>query len=229
LNKKKLFILPFAGRNKFSFKEFHKFLESDFNIVSLELPGRGERFSENLITDMDTALNDLFTQIQNKLDCSYYIYGHSLGGLFAYLLTLKIEEKNLATPKKIIISGRAHPTKNPTSLKHTLPKTEFATHLRTLGGIPEDFFKHPELFDLFEPVLRADYKLVESFNHQENKKLSTKLSILYGSNESFSISEAKKWREFSSHESFHFQKFDGNHFFIYNHIEAICKIIRGTE
>ena len=49
--KPQLFLLHFAGGNKYSFNFLKKYLESAFELVSIELPGRGDRMSEKLITD----------------------------------------------------------------------------------------------------------------------------------------------------------------------------------
>jgi surfactin synthase thioesterase subunit len=228
VRKKVLFTLPFAGGNKFSFREYDTFLKDDFDIYPLELPGRGERFSEELITDIYLARDDLFKQIEDHLDRDYVIYGHSLGGLLAYLLTLLIEEKNLKKPLKLVISGRANPSVRPKTIKHTLAKDIFIDNLKKLGGMPSSFFKHPELFELFEPILRADFQVLECFDFHEKQKLNTKLSILYGDDELFSSEEAIAWSGFTEYTPFECREFKGNHFFIYNHIQSICEIIKET-
>lgn len=224
--KNTLFTIPFAGGNKYSFNEYDRFLKDTFNIYHLELPGHGKRFSEDLLRDIYTIRDDLFKQIEDKIYGDYVIYGHSLGGLLSYLLNLLIEDKKLNKPLKLIISGCASPTMKPTTVIHTLSKDDFEKHLRDLGGMPSDFFNHPELFELFEPILRADYTVAECFDYKEDRKVDTKLSILYGEDEEFSLKEALKWKEFTYHSPLEFKQFKGNHFFIYNHTESICKIIK---
>lgn len=224
--KKILFTLPFAGGNKFSFREYDAYLKDDFEIYALELPGRGERFSEDLLIDIYDAVEDLFKQIEDKLNGDYVIYGHSLGGLLAYLLTLYIEEKNLNKPLKLVISGRANPAMKPKTIKHTLSHDAFIHNLKDLGGMPSNFFEHPELFDLFEPILRADYQVAECFHFSEKRKVDTKVSVLYGKDESFSLVEALDWKTFTHHTPLDFQQFEGDHFFIFNHIKAVCEIIK---
>ncbi|CAA6801258.1 MAG: Surfactin synthase thioesterase subunit [uncultured Sulfurovum sp.] len=228
VHKKILFTIPFAGGNKFSFKAYETFLKNDFDIYPLELPGRGDRFSENLMTDIYSVRDDLFNQMKDYLDRDYIIYGHSLGGLLSYLVTLLIEEKNLKKPLHLIISGRANPSMKAKVIRHTLTKVNFINNLKNLGGMPSDFFKHPDLFDIFEPILRADFKISECFYLEENKKVYTKLSILYGDNDSFNLKEARAWENFTYHKPITLQKFKGNHFFIYKHVESICNLIKAS-
>ena len=227
-SKKVIFTIPYAGGNKFSFKKYDLFLKNSFDIYHLELAGRGERFSEDLITDIYEVVDDLFNQIKDNIYGEYILYGHSLGGLLGYLLILILEEKGLPIPSNFIVSGRANPAMKPPLIRYNLPKDNFIRSLKQLGGMPSEFFNHPELFDLFEPILRADFELVEKFDFIENRKINSKISVLYGKDESFSRNEAKKWKNFS-YQNIDFHKFNGGHFFIFDHIEEICKIIKNDK
>ena len=225
-DKTALFTIPFAGGNRFSFNRFNRYLEDDFDIYHLELAGRGERISEGLMSDIYEIRDDLFRQIMDKANGDYIIYGHSLGGLLGYLLILLLEEKGLPRPLRFIVSGRANPCMRPPYIRYNLAKDDFIKSLKKLGGMPSEFFNHSELFNFFEPILRADFEAVEKFDFSETRKIGTKISVLYGKDESFSLTDAMRWRDFTTHNSIEFYEFQGDHFFIYNHIETICKIIR---
>ena len=64
LNKKnKIIAIPFAGGNRFSFKILEKYVPQDFDWITLESPGRGNRFSEKLLDNIDET-GDFVEQIQ---------------------------------------------------------------------------------------------------------------------------------------------------------------------
>jgi len=220
-----LFTIPFAGGNSFSFKKFDPYLNDDFNIHHLELSGRGKRISYELMSNIYEIRDDLFEQIKDKLDDEYIIYGHSLGGLLGYLLVLLLEDRGLRKPLRFVVSGRSNPAMKPADIRHNLPKDKFVRSLKELGGMPSDFFDHPELFDFFEPILRADFEAIEGFDFSEDRKLETSISVLYGKGESFSKKEAKKWKNFSFQKT-KFYSFKGGHFFIFDHIADICDILK---
>lgn len=223
--RKTIFTIPFAGGNRYAFKSFDRYLESDFILHPLELAGRGNRITEDLMSDLSKIIDDLFSQIRDNLGDEYIIYGHSMGGLLAYLLTIKIEEKNLLVPSSIIISGRAYPTMRPKQIRHNLSKDKFKETLMELNGTPKEILEHPELFEFFEPILRSDFKAIESYHFEQDKKLNTKISILYGKEEkSFKKKEAKRWQEFTS-VPIDFYQFDGGHFFIFDDIAKVCSTI----
>jgi len=224
-SKKTLFTLPFAGGNRYSFSKFDNYLKDDFTIYNLELAGRGDRVSQDLMSDIYEIRDDLFNQIKDNINGEYIIYGHSLGGLLAYLIALKIEDKNLPLPSKLVISGRANPSMKPKVIRHNLPKESFIDSIKKLGGMPDEFFNHPELFDFFEPILRADFQSVEDFDFKESRKIGSKISVLYGSDEYFSRKKALKWKNYT-HQDIDFKEFSGGHFFIFEHIEDVCNIIK---
>src|ERR1043166_8245649 len=83
MKKPQLFLLHFAGGNCYSF-QFMMPLLRDFEVVSLELPGRGKRINEPLVTNFDLAANDILRQLRQKLaSSSFLIYGHSMGAYLA--------------------------------------------------------------------------------------------------------------------------------------------------
>lgn len=224
-NKKTLFTIPFAGGNKYAFKSFNKYLENDFILKPLELSGRGNRIAEDLMTNLSDIVDDLFYKIREYLNDEYIIYGHSMGGLLAYLLTIRIEESNLLVPSSIIISGRSYPTMKPKKIRYNLSKEKFKDTLIELNGTPKEVLEYPELFDFFEPILRADFEAIESYSFKQDKKLNTKISILYGKDEKgFRKKDAKRWQEFTN-LAIDFTQFEGGHFFIFDDTQKVCSTI----
>lgn len=229
MHKKSFISIHFAGGNKFSFNEFNKYLKNDFDIYHLELAGRGSRIGEDLLTDLSSIRDDLFKQIENKLNNPYILYGHSMGGLLAYLLTLLIEEKKLLLPSQLIISGRSNPQMKPKDIRHDLPREQFKNILKELNGTPIQVLENEELFEFFEPILRADFQAIERFHFDENRKVSANLMVLFGDEEkNFTLDDAKKWEQFTT-KAFSLHQFSGNHFFIFKEIEKICELIKNES
>jgi len=226
MRKRVLFTIPFAGGNRYVFKDFQPFLADDFRLHPLELAGRGDRISQDLMKELYAIRDDLFSKMQDHLEDEYIIYGHSMGGILAYLLTLMIEDQKLPLPTRVIISGRNTPTKKPKKIRHLLAKEAFKDSLRELEGTANEVLDHPEIFDFFEPILRADFEAIETYNFEESRKLNTPLTILHGQAEkNFDEEGARAWQHFT-HDAMDFHSFSGGHFFIYDHIEAICDIIK---
>ena len=75
-----LFLLHFAGGSCYSFDFLKQHLDSRFEFIPLELPGRGRRTNENLLNNKEKAINDYLAQIKLIRNGEpYVIYGHSMG------------------------------------------------------------------------------------------------------------------------------------------------------
>src|SRR5215213_121190 len=121
-----LFCLPFSGGSKYSYKSFSKYAPPFLNIIPIELPGRGIRAGESLMTNIELVADDVFSQIKDSLGTPYAIYGHSMGGILAYLVTRRAIAASLPQPQHLFITGCVAPSlKYRDLVDYTLPKDEF--------------------------------------------------------------------------------------------------------
>ncbi|MEO6220985.1 MAG: alpha/beta fold hydrolase [Ginsengibacter sp.] len=222
-----IFCLPFAGGNKYSYRDYKEIAPSFINFISLEYPGRGARIKEPLISDTHALVNDLYNKIaQNIDDCDYAIYGHSLGGLVAYLLTRKLIENNHKPPVHLFISGTTGPSSASRGEKkrHLLPKPDFIQELKDLHGMPDEILENDDLLDYYEPILRSDFKASEVYVYKNDDPLDIPITVITGTEEDMEIADIELWQKETT-QTVDFKRLPGNHFFIYNHAQAIIRII----
>jgi surfactin synthase thioesterase subunit len=222
-----LFCLPFAGGNKYSYHEYIKRAPSFLNIIPLEYPGRGARMKEPLVSDIDTLTNDLYQQIRNHIDQKdYAIYGHSMGGLLAYLLTRKLTENRHKTPAHLFITGTTGPSASSRSdkKKHLLSKKEFINELKEFEGIPDEILESEELLSYFEPILRADFKATENYVYKDNTPLDIPITVITGTEEDMEIADIQLWQK-ETQSVVCFRRMPGKHFFIFKYPNEIIEII----
>ncbi len=226
-SKVNIFCLPFAGGNKYSYREFKNRAPLFLNFISLEYPGRGGRIKEPLLSNTGALANDLYKEIENKVDDNdYIIYGHSLGGLMTYLLTRKLIENGHRPPLHLFVTG----TTGPSSLsriekkRHLLPKAEFIQELKDLKGMPDEILQSDELLEYCEPILRSDFMASEKYVHEECAPLDIPITVITGNEEDMENSDIALWQKETT-LPVDFKKFPGNHFFIYQNVQPIIQII----
>ena len=222
-----VFCLPFAGGNRYSYREYKKKAPSFINFISLEYPGRGARIKEPLISDTDILVNDLYKDIITMIgDGDYAIYGHSLGGLITYLLTRKLMENYHKLPIHLFISGTTGPSaiSRGEKKRHLLPKQEFIQELKDLNGMPEEILENDELLEYYEPILRSDFRASENYVYKNCEPINIPITVITGNEEAMEIADIELWQKETTHVV-DFKRFPGNHFFIYDHIDAIIQII----
>lgn len=222
-----LFCLPFAGGNKYSYREFAEKAPSFLSLITLEYPGRGTRMKDPLVSDISEVVNDMYRQISPLIgDQPYAIYGHSLGGLIAYLLTLKLMENNKMLPVHLFITGTTGPSSISRTEKkrHLLEKKEFIEEIRELDGMPEEILNSEELLHYFEPILRSDFKVSENYIYQQHPPLNIPVTVITGTEENMELADIQLWQKETTHPV-DFKRMPGKHFFIFQHAFKIVEII----
>ena len=224
LKKTKLFLLHFAGGNIYSYQFLKPLIAPYFEVIPLELPGRGRRVGKPLLKTKEEAVQDLLNQIEGHLteDDTFLIFGHSLGATLGWLLVFALEKKELY-PEYLVVTGNAGPNIGIDSKLSSKPQTELMKELKKLGGVPDEVFDNKDLLDFFEPIIRADLALAESrHNLPDDMKINTPLYVIMGDAED-DVNEIKNWRNYCTDSKELVLK--GKHFFIYQHKEKIKEIL----
>lgn len=225
-----LFCLPYAGGSEAIYYKWKKFLDPSIELVPLALKGRGKRFSENFYKNLDEAVDDIFENIKDRIvEEDYAIYGHSMGSLLAYELYYKMSKLKLRKPIHIFFSGY----KPPSIIKkrentYALPDNDFIQKLMKLGGTPVEVMDNQVLLQIFLPIIRSDFEMLESYNYVKRKnKIECDVSILNGNQDSISLKEILAWKNHVC-GGFNIYNFDGNHFYINSNVENLTNIINDT-
>lgn len=227
--------LPFAGGNRYNCVEIKKHIPKPFKWITLELPGRGDRFKEDLLDSVDNMVNDLYFQLLPLItNRSYIIYGHSMGTLLGYELTKRIVQNRITPPQLLFFTGRGGPgyeSKYP-GKKSLLPKDEFWKEIQAMGGLPDAVLANNELLELYYPILKSDCRAIEDYEYRSMvQPFSIPIHICMGSEE---IGEGKyktplmgfkDWKKETS-STCTFEIYPGDHFFINNNSCAIAQKIQ---
>lgn len=221
-----LFCIPYAGGNAWSYRALERFVSPGITLEGLELPGRGRRGLEPLRASLDELADDVFRQIEARgVTGPYAIYGHSMGALIAYLVAQRIRRAGLKSPAALFLSGSSGPSALPVRTRHLLAKAEFVTMLRELGGCPPQVLDDAELLDFFEPILRADFKAVETWKPDGATPLDVPFVVMSGDRDEVTLAEANAWAAETTAPC-QVLEFSGDHFFILQHWEAIGAAIQ---
>jgi len=222
-----LFCIPFAGGSSYSYKGLSDRLHTLVSVDTLELPGRGLRFSESLLSDSRAMTDDLYNQIKTGLHEPYALYGHSLGALLAFLLARQLVDKRQQKPLYLFLSGCEAPSVLPRQKRHLLPKNEFRDVIRRFGGCSPEVLDNEELMEIFEPVLREDFKAYETYVHDAGSKLDVPIALMTGDEEELERDDLMRWQAETT-SKISIETFPGDHFFIYRHWDKIAALISGA-
>jgi len=231
LERIKLFCLPYAGGSSMIYKSWRRYLDERIDLRPIELPGRGARFSEPLYSSTEEVVNDLYDKISGELDNQpYAVFGHSMGTILTYELVGKIIDHTKREPVHLFFSGRYPPFVEVNEKNiHTLPDKEFLARLQLLGGMNKEVIENKEILELFMPILRSDYKLVETYKHKGSiASFNCDITVLNGSSDDYvDGKEMHRWKECTT-KNCRFYEFDDGHFFINKYKEDVAAVINST-
>lgn len=218
-----LFMLHFSGGSIYSFNSFTSRLKDSFSLEPVELPGRGLRYHEDLIYDKEKAVKDLIFQIKERRnEKPFILFGHSLGAELGFLITKELEEMG-DFPSYLVVSGNPGPNMRKNERLFEIPNPLFFEKLKELGGLSEEILNSAELLEIFEPILRADFEIIEKDTVISPAKIKTPIFALMG-NEEKSADLILNWKNYTE-DRFDYNILQGNHFFIYENKDIICDIL----
>ncbi|WP_157967966.1 thioesterase II family protein [Chryseobacterium elymi] len=224
-SKPQLFLLHYAGGDRNSFRSLIERLEPFFQVETPELPGRGDRMAESFLTNKQDAVADLSSQIKKtrQKEVPYLIYGHSMGAILGFEICHAMESTD--PPIYFVPTGYPGPGIKKNVPIAGLPTPEFFAEIRKLGGLSDEVMESKELLDFFEPVLRADFGLLEN---EENfpffEKIQTPIFSVMGKSERYAI-HIRNWKNYT-HAACECKIVNGNHFFINQNDNYLSQIIR---
>lgn len=215
-----LFCFPHGGGTAAAFHPFRRLLAPAFDIVGIELPGRGSRFREPLAIELDAIVDAAASAIEGRARGSFFIYGHSIGTLLAFETTRALIARG-RPPTALFVSGRrAPPAPQRSGPDHppvvsTLSDAELKELLARYAGTPTAVLEHEELMQLYLPVLRHDFALDERYRHVPGPPVPLPIHAYAGSGDPLATpDELDGWRAMTA-SAFVTRTFDGGHFFPY--------------
>jgi medium-chain acyl-[acyl-carrier-protein] hydrolase len=220
----RIFCFPYAGGGASVYRRLAREVQPGVEFCAVQLPGREERFTEAPLNRIAAAIPPLVHELQALTGVPFSFFGHSMGSLMAFELARELRRRGLAMPQHLFLSGRRAPhlpdRRRPL---HGLPAAELHAELRDLQGTPPAVLDDPELMQLLEPVLRADFELCESYRYTPEAPLDVSLRVFGGSDDREATKgELEAWREHSGKFS-GVRMFSGHHFYLLDQWSALAR------
>jgi medium-chain acyl-[acyl-carrier-protein] hydrolase len=210
----RLICLPYAGGNAGTYVPWSAHLPPDVELIAVQPPGRGTRMDEAPYSEMEPLIQALLTVFPRVTDRPYLLFGHSLGSRIAFELAVRCGQAGLPTPVTFIASGsRAPHLRKREKPIYDLPQPQFIAALRELNGTPEELLENRELLALLNPLLRADFKIADTYCATP-VALDCPVVVFTGvEDHEVSREEAERWRDLAA-RGCEVHGFPGGHFFI---------------
>ncbi|MCX8132092.1 MAG: thioesterase domain-containing protein [Clostridia bacterium] len=226
-----LFCFPYVGGSSTVYNKWKAFVDNCIELVPVEYSGRGKRIREHFYDNMSEAIDDMYKTVSSFIEGRRFaVYGHSMGSVIAYEICKRIKMESGKDPLHIFVSGRYPPhVKKDEELLHMLPDDRFKEEILKIGGTPGEVFENREFAQIFIPILRADYRLIERYEYvEENVRFNCGITVLNGNADKITSGcDMFEWQKHTAHKIV-ISEFNGGHFFIHDYIKEITGIINST-
>ncbi|MFC2522445.1 MAG: thioesterase II family protein [Lautropia mirabilis] len=226
-----VFAFPYAGGSSSALRQLDRVISPVYGLHIASLPGRGSRFTEQPESNLSTIVKRLTDAVQATPARKFVLYGHSMGGLLAFEITRELRRRRGAMPQALVLSGARPPhrfAKTGDDATWNLPHDRFIERIRELEGTPKEVLEHPELLKMILPMLRADFRICETYDFHPEAPLDIPLIVLSGNKDTrVRGKDVQEWR-LHTQASCRFMEFEGGHFFLNHHWRDIGIIINST-
>jgi surfactin synthase thioesterase subunit len=220
-------MLSFGGGNETSYARFQPLLSPTINMKTFTLPGKGRRLKEPQLRNIHLITDEHLEQIKGHIKSPYALYGHSMGTYVGHLLIHQLAKHNLPLPVHAFFTSKVAPSKNIDHKRSLLPNHEFIHRLKKLKGLPDAILESEEMLNIFLPIIKNDFYAIDTYKYKKEKPYPVDLSIMCGTEEAVPDEALLAWAEETS-GAFHFKRFSGQHFWIFNHLTELCNYISET-
>jgi surfactin synthase thioesterase subunit len=220
----RLFLLPHAGSGAAAYRGWDRLLPADIGVQALTLPGRQSRRAEPLPADWDAVLDDLELALLAELDDDrpYALFGHCIGAMLAYRLTVRFEAAGDPAPVLLGMSGWTPRGFFRAPAGHEkLSMNEFGDLFKDLGAFPEELWADPDMLDLVMPPVIADFRIAAQYEDDE-AVVDCPLVSYAGQADPLLVEPdamaawAGRSRRYLGH-----REYPGNHFYVSEHAAAV--------
>lgn len=219
----RLFCFPYAGGGASVFVRTLAGLPSFIDVCPVQPPGRENRVSEPHLTSVAEVAEKAAEGLASHLDMPFALFGHSLGALVAYELAQRLRQTGAPEPRHLLVSAhRAPHIPLPHEPTWTLPDDQFKERLQELNGTPTEVLENEELRQLMFPLVRADFRLDETYRHPAgHEPLDCPIKVFGGRGDvETPESELSAWSA-ATRGGFKLVLLDGDHFFIHSQAPAL--------
>lgn len=253
-----LVCFPPAGASASFYKKWVPHFCASVDVAAIQLPGRSNRYSESLVTSMDYVINRIVSELAERCEQDSVFFGHSMGGLMAYLTAKRMSLDGFKVPSQLYISSSEAPKtlkykklwkftnrgeyericnaypeimndlKNRIYL-HALHDYDFLIYLKATGVLSEEMASNSDFMSVALPIIRADFRMLENAVYREStNKLNIPMFVMSGDNENTAFKEDIKNWASKTSAVCAFKTFPGDHSYLKSSNDSVTSYINGS-
>ncbi|MDH6108772.1 pyochelin biosynthetic protein PchC [Kitasatospora sp. MAP12-15] len=217
----RLVCFPHAGSGAGAFRGWPELLPPWIELLAVQYPGREDRFTEPLLTDLSATADALADELAGLDDRPLALFGHSMGAALAHEVALRSADRGRPEPVHLVVSAREPVEHVVAGTVHLGGDEALRAELARLGGSSRLLLADAELWQLLAPVIRADYQLIETYRPAPGRLLGCPVTAFAAEHDTeLTLDQARDWAHCTT-GPFALRTFPGDHFYLVPHRERV--------
>ena len=217
---------PHVGGGASFFRSWADGLPPGVELLAVQYPGREDRTREPLIDDMERMADAVTEALAGYLGEPLVLFGHSLGATVAYEVGLRIGARPGHRLRGVVLSAQPSPRHFLPASLHSQSDEELWADAMRFTGIADTSQGSQTLRRLILPILRSDYRLIETYRPRPGATVDCPVVVCLGdADPNVTLESVQGWHEVTSH-GFALRVFaGGDHFYLRTHREELLAIV----
>jgi pyochelin biosynthetic protein PchC len=220
-------LLPHAGGAAHAYAPLIKLVRPDVDLVGVEYPGHGTRWSEPAAEDPEDIVSEVARRLLSEPNHQIVLLGHSLGGILGYEVAGRLQNAGRPVAAFIASSSRApHVYHEDPDRLDLLSREELERELLRRGDIPADVAEERELLSLVIPLMMRDLRLAARYVPPSPlRQLDHSVLAVGGTEDSGVPPEMLAAWEAVAGSEFRCELQPGGHFYYRNRLPELARLI----
>ncbi|MEO3784921.1 alpha/beta fold hydrolase [Actinocorallia sp. B10E7] len=224
----RLVCFPHAGGSAGAYRTWGKASSPALEVHAVQYPGRADRIREPMMTDARQAARMIAAALAPLTDRPLAFFGHSMGTILAYETALLLQTKGVPPVHVFMSASPAVHLRGEGGNPADKDDDGLVSELVELGGTDAEALADPELRELVLPYVRADYRLIQKYEHRAEPRLAVPVTGLAGEADPHgTVEKVSRWAELTD-GPFELRVFPGGHFYLNDRQPELLAALHGA-
>ncbi|SDH46576.1 Surfactin synthase thioesterase subunit [Lentzea fradiae] len=221
----RLVCFPHAGGSAGWFSRLGAELAGEVRLSAVQYPGRLDRLRDGLVDDLCVLAELVSGALDVEDGRPVSLFGHSMGAVVAFEVARRLRAASVPVAH-LFVSGRVAPHLRRDRDVHLLTDDGLVETMEHLGGVRPGSLRDADLRALVLPVVRNDYRAIETYRCEQAPPLSCPITALTGDDDPITgVADAREWAVHTD-AGFTLEVFPGGHFFPLQRWGSVAEVVR---